>query len=165
MADNRANQNNLIEIGQRLYVGTFSYSAATLGQTPLTYVVQQAYPADLNGDGIDEVIFAGFETQPNSADQYTNTKVQIYGWKNGLFQNLTQEWLPGSLSGVEGVGDIAFGDFNGDGKIDVYLSANADMKYSTHEYVLLNSGTYFDRLDLGSSDRPPLSGQDGMLVR
>jgi len=43
-------------------IGSFKYSDSP----GFTYAVRYNYTVDLNGDGLDELIFAGFETQPNS---------------------------------------------------------------------------------------------------
>jgi len=134
-----------ISFGPLSSSSSFTYS----GGSGFTQAVRYLYSKDLNGDGLDELIFAGFETQPNTPANYTNTQVSIFGWSNGKFVNLTSQWLPKDANLVEGVGDIAFGDFNGDGRIDVYLSGNADMEYQVHSYVYLNQGNYFIKQDLG----------------
>ena len=114
--------------------------------------VRYHYPVDLNDDGIDEVIYAGFETQYNTPAQYTNTQVSIFAWLNGQLSNVTSQWLPSGANLVEGVGDVTFGDFNGDGRIDAYLSGNADMDYELHAYVLYNQGNHFSRVDIGLTE-------------
>lgn len=134
-------------IGPITQVGHFSYSDSS----SFSLAVRYNYSVDLDNDGLDELIFAGFETQRNTPADYDNTKVTIFGWSNGQFQNLTGKWLPGNLSQVEAVGDIAVGDFNGDGLVDLYLSANADMDYQVNAYQLLNKGGSFEKLSLGLS--------------
>jgi hypothetical protein len=47
------------------------------------------------------------------------------------------------------VGDVGFGDFNGDGRKDIYFSGNADMEYSLSSFVFYNQGGSFSRIDLG----------------
>ena len=59
--------------------------------------------------------------------------------------------MPGTLNDVEGVGDIAFGDFNGNGKTDVYLSAYTDMEHPVNSYQLINDGNNFTKINLGSN--------------
>lgn len=125
--------------------GAFSYA----GGSGFNFAVRYLYPQDLNGDGRDEVIFAGFETQYNTPENYTNTRVSIFGWQGNQFQDLTTQYLPNGIDYVEGVGDIAFGDFNADGLIDVYVSGNADMEYSINAYAFINRGSSFDRINLG----------------
>ena len=134
-------------IGPISKVDNFSYSDAP----SFSLAVRYNYSVDLDNDGLDELIFAGFETQRNTPAEYDNTKISIFGWSNGQFQNLTSKWLPGNLSHVEAVGDVAVGDFNGDGLVDLYLSANADMDYQVNAYQLLNKGGSFEKVTLGLS--------------
>jgi hypothetical protein len=108
---------------------------------------------------LDELIFAGFETQLNTPENYTNTKLAIYGWENGVFTNQTDQWLPNGTNAVEGVGDIGFGDFNGDGRIDLYLSAYTDMNHPVNAYELINQGSYFEKVSHG-----PAIWQHGVAV-
>lgn len=103
----------------------------------------------LNGDSVDEVIFAAFETQPNTPENYTNTAIQIFGWQSGVFQNLTETWLPNCTNSVQGVGDVAFGDFDGNGLVDVFLSAYTDMEHPVNAYALMNQGNSFEVMNLG----------------
>lgn len=109
---------------------------------PVSYL----FPKDIDGDGIDEIFFVSFETQPNTPPQYSNTSIQILGWKGGVFQNLTAQWLGGTANEVEGVGDVCFGDFNGDGKLDVFLSAYTDMDHPVKPYALMNQGQSFTKV-------------------
>ena len=137
-----------MELGRSAFAGNFNYSDSP----GFHYAVRYLYSVDLDQDGLDEIIFAGFETQYNTPDQYDNTKITIFGWSNGRFQDVTQRWLPGGMSQVEGVGDIAVGDFNGDGRPDLYLSANADMAYQVNAYQLINRGSSFEKISLGLSE-------------
>lgn len=134
-------------IGPITTVGNFSFS----DDPNFSFAVRYNYSVDLDNDGLDELIFAGFETQHNTPAEYDNTKITIFGWSDGKFQDQTSKWLPGNLSQVEGVGDVAVGDFNGDGLVDLYLSANADMDYQVNAYQLLNKGGSFEKVSLGLS--------------
>lgn len=132
-----------LQIGPLSYAGFFGYGAGP----DFNYAVRYNYPVDLNNDGVDELIFAGFETQPNTPDQYSDTAVTIFGWVGGRFQNITDKWLPENR--VQGVGDIATGDFNNDGLVDLYLSGYADMDHQVHAYQLLNTGSSLVKSSLG----------------
>jgi hypothetical protein len=136
-----------MELGSIRSVGSFDYS----DDRGFSYAVRYNYSVDLDGDGVDELIFAGFETQPNTPAGFDNTKLTIYGWSGGQFRDITEQWLPGSLSQVEGVGEIVAGDFNGDGRTDLYLSAYADMDHQVNAYQLLNTGSSFNKVSLGLS--------------
>lgn len=126
---------------------SFTYS----GETTFSVAVRYLYSADFNGDGLDELVFAGFETQLNTPENYTNTKLAVYGWQNGVLTNQTNQWLPNGTNAVEGVGDIGFGDFNGNGRVDLFLSAYTDMDHPVNAYALMNQGTYFEKVNLGQA--------------
>ncbi len=135
-----------VTTGPSRSAGTFSYF---WGNSSPTFACRVAKAVDLDNDGLEEVIYAAFETQPNSPSTYTNTQVQIFGWVDGKLKNRTSTWLPRMGHQVEGVGDIQFGDFNGDGLIDIFLSGYADMDHRVHAYALMNKGGYFEKADLG----------------
>jgi hypothetical protein len=137
-----------ISIGNAVGSYQFSY---TNRPDEYTLPVRIHYPIDLNGDGIQEIIFAGGETQPNTPETYTDSLVTIFGWKNNVFQNITNDWLPNQINQIRGTGAVASGDFNGDGLIDFYLGGSADMDYALITYQYINRGGYFERSDLGLS--------------
>jgi Ca2+-binding RTX toxin-like protein len=134
----------MIKLGKTRAAGSFNFFSGA-GDKTLTYACNMVYAKDLNGDGIDEVIFSGWETQPNLPATYSHTQITIYGWRNGVFQNLTNQYLPNKSNQVEGVGSISFGDFNGDGKLDMFMSAYADMEHALTPYVYLSYGSSFTR--------------------
>lgn len=134
-----------MQLDNKSLVGNFSYYRDGSRSNAVSYM----YAHDLNGDGIDEVLFVAFETQPNTTAQYSNTSVHLFGWRGSTFQDITQQWLPGAANQVEGVGDVAFGDFNGDGREDVFLSAYTDMEHSVNAYVLYNTGSGFNKVSIG----------------
>lgn len=134
-----------IFLGSKSLAGTFNYYRDGSINNPVSYM----YAKDIDNDGVDEVFFISFETQPNTPADYSNTSVHIFGWKNDVFTEITSIWLPGVSNQVEGVGDLAFGDFNGDGKVDVFLSAYTDMNYDSNAYALMNTGSTFTKVSLG----------------
>ena len=71
-------------------LATYSYSAIP----GFSVAVHYLYPIDIDGDGIDELLVAGFETQPNTPAKYKNTKISLFGWRNGKFEDITSQWLP-----------------------------------------------------------------------
>jgi len=134
-----------MELSERQLVGEFSYFRSA---NSLAFPVSYIYPKDLDGDGLEEVLFVAFETQPNSPETYTDTTVHIFGWANERFTNLTKQWL-GQENEVEGVGDVTFGDFDGNGHLDVFLSAYTDMEHPVTAYALMNQGGSFKKVPLG----------------
>jgi Ca2+-binding RTX toxin-like protein len=142
-----ARVNNVI-LGTVNAAGSFGYYWARPENT--REVVRMAFAADLDGDGSDEVIFSGFETQPNTPDQFDFSRLQIFGWNQGKLTNLSSRWLPNGADRVEGVGDVRFGDFNGDGRLDVFVTAYADMSLDVQSYVFYNQGSWLERHSLGA---------------
>ena len=136
-----------IILGDTIQVGAFDWYRD--GST--SNVVRYLYSQDIDADGVDEVFIAGFETQPNSPETYSNTSIHIFGWKSGEFQEITTQWLPDNNHWVEGVGDLVFGDFNSDGLVDVFLSAYSDMDHVVNSYQLINRGSHFDKEILGQA--------------
>ena len=132
-------------LGTKTSAGSFAYYRDGSTNNPVSYM----YSRDINNDGVDEVFFVAFETQPNTQANYSNTSIHIFGWENSVFKEITSTWLPGTSNQVEGVGDLVFGDFNGDGKIDVFLSAYTDMDFDTNAYALMNTGSSFTKVSLG----------------
>lgn len=131
-----------LTIAPKVSAGSFAYYKDGSARPA---VHQDPYVCDLNGDGIDEVIFGGLETQPNTPAEFSPLTVHIFGWKNGVFQNLSDQWLPKGAGDIEGVGSICFADFSGDGLTDIFLSAYADMNDVFSPYVLMNRGGYFEK--------------------
>lgn len=134
-----------MQIGAKQSAGQFSYYTDGSRSNPVSYI----FAKDLDGDGSQEVLFVAFETQPNTPAAYSNTSVHIFGWKNSTFQDLTSQWLPNNSNLVEGVGDVAFGDFNGDGLVDIFLSAYTDMNHPVNAYELINRGGTLEKVSLG----------------
>ena len=107
---------------------------------------------DFNNDGIDELLITGAETQPNTPEEYDPTKINIFGWADGVFANLTESLLPGQSSRIEGTGDVAIGDFNGDSLTDFFTTAGTDMTHTVNAYQFLNTGQTFVKSTVGSGD-------------
>ena len=106
---------------------------------------------DVNSDGVDELLFAGFESQPNIPANYDNVSMSLFGWQDGRLAKLTAQWLPNGADDIEGSGELVPGDFDGDGLTDIFISGNADMDHYVNAYVLMNQGDHFIKKSLGST--------------
>jgi hypothetical protein len=133
---------NILTLGSSSSAGSFNY----LQNGSKSFVNRSLYNVDINNDGLDEVVFTGFSTNKST---WAPTNVAIFGWTNGKFVDQTSQWLPNKINQVEGVGDVAVGDFNGDGKKDLFLSAYTDSDKSATAYQMLNKGGQFERVGLG----------------
>ncbi len=132
-------------LGAQINDGAFQFYSDASNANVVKYISSK----DINNDGVDEIFFYGFETQPNTPSNYSNTSIHIFGWVKGVLKEITNQWLPNNSNSAEAVGDIAFGDFNNDNLLDVYMSGNADMNYTINAYALMNKGTYFEKINLG----------------
>jgi hypothetical protein len=107
--------------------------------------VRYFYPKDIIGDNSQEVIIAGFETQPNTPAEYSATQLHILSVENGTLAAISNDLVGVLGADVEGVGDVTFGDFNGDGSIDFFTSAYTDMEYVVNAYAFYNDDNGFKR--------------------
>jgi hypothetical protein len=144
-SSNTNTPDSALALGPASLAGTFNYYRDGSINNPVSYM----YAQDIDGDGIDEVFFIAFESQPNLPNEYSNTSIHIFGWEAGLFKEITSKWLPNNTHLIEGAGDMVFGDFNGDGKTDVFLSAYTDMNHPVNAYALINEGGRFSKTSLG----------------
>jgi hypothetical protein len=123
-----------VNLGPVIVAGSFPNSSWDVGTT---------YTQDLNGDGIDEILFVG------GVSIGPNTSLHIFGWQAGHLQNITNQWFPNESNHAEGVGAVVYGDFNGDHKIDALLTAYNNMGSALRTYALMNQGDHFNKVDLG----------------
>ena len=123
-----------VNLGPATVAGSFPNSSWNIGTS---------YTQDLNGDGIDEILFVG------GMSAGPNTSLHIFGWQAGTLQNITSQWLPNGADRVGGVGTVVYGDFNGDHTIDALLTSYNNMGSSIRTYALMNQGDHFDKVDLG----------------
>ena len=140
-----------------------SVSYATPSQvnhfTPLTgtgvnAVVADVFVKDLNNDSVEEVVVGGRQTQPATPATWRNFNMQLYGWNTGSFSNETSTWFSGTDNEIVGTEpSIKFGDFDGDGNIDMFSAPSTDMSaLYGNAVVFRNSGSNsFTRSDIAAS--------------
>jgi len=103
-------------------------SYAPMTGTGVNIPVADIFAQDLNNDSVDEVVIGGRKTQPSTAANWRNFNMQLYGWNTGEFSNETSTWFSGSDNIIVGTEpSIRFGDFNGDGNIDMFSAPSTDM--------------------------------------
>lgn len=106
------------------------------------------YTAQLSGSG-EELITAGRSGTQNQGS-YPDYDLNIYGWSNGQLVNRTSQWFSGTDNRIRGTEpSVKFADFDGDGKLDMYVAPNTDQAGITGSgWVFFNNGTSFTRLNM-----------------
>jgi len=120
-------------------------SFQTLANGSTMSVIQDVFAQDLNNDSVQEVVVGGRMSAGGAdASNWSNHNLQVYGWNRAsTFSNETGSWFSGVSNSVQGTEPaIRFGDFNGDGHVDMFVAPSTDGKMTnTPGSVFLNSGT------------------------
>ena len=109
---------------------------------PTTGVNNDVFAGDLNGDGIQEVIFLGMQSQPATIETWSNSTIHIFQASAGGWVDATLTMLPDNVI-VGTTPSLLFGDFNNDGKLDFFVPSNTDMQYLAPSYLFTNTGSGF----------------------
>ena len=130
-------------------------SYQTLANGSTSSVIQDVFSQDLNNDSVQEVVVGGRMSAGGgaSAANWSNHNLQVYGWNNSnTFANETANWFSRVSNSIVGTEPgIKFGDFNGDGHIDMFVSPSTDgIMTNTPGTVFFNSGrsSFSTRTDL-----------------
>jgi hypothetical protein len=123
-----------------------------LKQSRTQTLIRYLYPVDLNSDGVEELIIAGFESQAQEHSDWSGAKIGIFEWQEGRLEIATDKWLDKEEQLFMGVGDVVSGDFNGDGLPDLFLSAYTDSHTDVNAYALYNEGDSFRRVVVDVAD-------------
>ena len=101
--------------------------------------------------GQQDVFLAGRMT-PNGGSWY-EYNLQMWSWQNSQLVNRTTQWFSGTDNRIIGTEpSLKFGDFDGDGRTDMWVSPNTDTNVWGPGVVFFNNGTNFTRtnIDLGN---------------
>lgn len=125
-----------------------------VGTSVMNMPVDDIYARDLNNSGFQEVIFGGRSTPPTDLSQWQNYNMQIFGWNSGSFKNETTAWFSGNDNQIIGTEPaVRFGDFNGNGHLDMLVSPGTDTTLYGPTMLFLNTGSSsFTRLHLNTGD-------------
>jgi hypothetical protein len=106
------------------------------------------YAEDLTGTG-QSLITAGRSGTTNGGS-YPTYNLNVFDWENGQLVNNTSRWFGGTNNVILGTEpSVKFGDFNGDGKQDMYVAPNTDNGGTVGSgWLFLNNGSSFSRVDL-----------------
>lgn len=115
-------------------------------------VVRYMYPVDLVPGRGQEIILTGFESQPNTPTNYSDVSLHVAVLASSELVALTDRVLEIGASRLQGVGAVAVGDFNGDGRLDFFTTAYADMDYVVTAYEFTSSGETFSRRAVDTSE-------------
>jgi hypothetical protein len=118
----------------------------------ISAVVSDIFAKDLNNDSVDEVVIAGRKSQPTATLQDFN--MQVYGWNTGSFTQETSSWFSGNDNQILGTEPaVRFGDFNGDGNVDMLVAPGTDSSTTGPAQVFFNSGSStFTRSNIAMAD-------------
>ena len=124
--------------------------------------VTDIFVKDLNGDTKDEVVIGGRHSQNHNNNPRANL-LQIYGWNNNnTFGNETTTWFVAGENQVAGTEpSIKFGDFNGDGRMDMLVPHSTDSSVVGPTYVYTNQGN--NRLVRQTINFPDLWSHDSVV--
>ena len=113
--------------------------------------VASAYSAYLFNDEAETLIVLGRNLDSQRSDSF----ITIYDWVDNSLVNKTSERLSAEDSRFRGSEpDLEFGDFNGDGLLDVYIAPSTDSDVSRGEpgIFLINEGSNFNRINVDVYD-------------
>ena len=118
---------------------------------------------DINQSGADEVIIAGRASQPFTGDTWQNYEMQVFGWNTGDFANETATWFTSNENSILGTEpSVRFGDFDGDGNVDMAVAHGTDMELYGPSYIYFNTGE--DSFERTSIDHDETWAHDAVVA-
>lgn len=130
---------------QRIVAGPYTQtdmfsSSSVQGQRVIRYL----YPINVDDDPEEELVIAGFQSQGRPDPEPKQTIMNIFDWnKHGYLVSRSDLFSDVQDQFFGGVGDLASGDFNGDGRTDMFLSGYTDSNYHVPVYALYGGKTNF----------------------
>ena len=116
-----------------------------VGQVFNTHVV------DLNADGLDDVIVAGWAVEPSGYSASVNSKLPLkilIQQSNGSLLDKTDQLLGAGNNMILGAQRIIVEDFDSNGKLDIFLGGFQDVpSHPANSVMLWNEGSSFTRVD------------------
>jgi len=123
-------------------------SVAPIDSSSFVYNSSALISQDINGNGSQSLILAGRATL-DSNGVHNNYNLQIWDWENGSLVNKTSQWFSGTDNKIVGTEpSVKFADFDGDGKIDMYVSPYTDTNIYGPGIVYFNEGQRFTRVNI-----------------
>lgn len=131
-----------------------AFTVQPLNSNNSTYVTHDIFARDLNGDKVDEIIYAGRTTNYPGA-KFEQSNMFIFGWNNkGKLTNETSTWFePGAniINGTEP--SLLFGNFTGSKNTDIFIGPSTDSGNTGQAIIFKNMGkNKLTRIDLGGTD-------------
>jgi len=105
------------------------------------------YAENISGGTGQEIIVTGRMTPDSGAHSTYN--LSIFGWSNGNLVNQTSQWFTGTDNQIIGTeAQVKFGDFDGDGRKDMYAPPYTDTNVYGPGAVFFNNGSNFTRSNI-----------------
>jgi hypothetical protein len=105
------------------------------------------YAENISGGSGQELIVTG-RMSPD-AGAYHTYNLSIFGWSNGTLVNQTSQWFSGTDNQIIGTeAQVKFGDFDGDGRKDMYAPPYTDTSVYGPGAVFFNNGSNFTRTNI-----------------
>jgi hypothetical protein len=105
------------------------------------------YAENISGGTGQELIVTG-RMNPD-AGTYSTYNLSIFGWSNGTLVNQTSQWFSGTDNQIIGTeAQVKFGDFDGDGRKDMYAPPYTDTSVYGPGAVFFNNGSNFTRSNI-----------------
>jgi hypothetical protein len=110
---------------------------------PTTPFIHDIFAADLDGDGSQEFVITGRQSNESRAN-WSNSTVHIFHSTASGWEDVTTKWLPDNVV-VGSEPSVLFGDFNHDGLKDFFIAGDTDTSYLAPSFLFLNTGTSFTK--------------------